>query len=969
MPTSSARLVLPSRLTAALALAFVAGAGPATLTAQTRPPAAAAPADTIPLPEHPRPDFQRAAWVNLNGRWQFAFDRADAGGRAGWYRPGGPMPDAHRVLVPFSWAAPASGVGADSADIGWYARSVIVPAAWAGRRVFLVVGASDWRTSAWLDGDSLGTHQGGYTPFSMELTRRARPGVAQRLVLRVDDTPHPFKLEGKQGYGNVRGPWQTVYLEARGDAPLEWVHFTPDLVNGRVAVEARLLEPAPRALTFSLAFRDTSVRAASRPVARGAQTVRFDLPVPRARLWSPDDPYLYEVTATVGAPGVAEDRVETYFGMRSISVVNLPGTTIPYVALNGRPVYLQLALDQAYHPTGFYTFPTDSVLRDEILRARRIGLTGLREHIKIEAPRKLYWADKLGVLIMADVPNWWGPPDSAAFGEHEVAMRGMIARDYNHPSVFAWIPFNESWGLTTQVAGTGVYLPETQAKVASVQQLAKRLDPTRLVEDQSPCCGRWHTTTDLNSWHEYLPGWQWASYMDRVSDSTFPGSPWHFVGGRRQAGQPMMNSEFGNVWGYEGSTGDVDWSWDYHRAIDAFRRHPKLAGWLYTEHSDVINEWNGYWRFDRSEKETGVGDVSPGMTLRDFHAPLYVAVGDSELARTVQPNERVAVPLYASFLTGTTAYGDSLVLRTELAGWTALGEHKVWHSDVRRVPYRPWMSAPLAPVAVAMPGEPAVAVLSTQLEDAGGTVLHHNFAAYVVEGPAAASATLADGRRVRAASVPAGQLAGGRWSQKQWRVLDGLKVDGAGSGYFEYRIPWPAGLAPSDVAEATFLVEASSKRLLGKDRDTTADGGGDYMRGGGLQDPGKNPNAYPMTGAVRYPSAVAVRVNGDVVERVDLDDDPADSRGVLSWHAQLHDRRLREAGSYGQLVRVALPPDAVARAAREGAVVVRLEVDDALPGGLAIYGRQFGRYPVDPTVLFVLRDAGRGSDRPPRGQR
>ncbi len=659
-------------------------------------------ADTIPLPEHPRPDFQRADWVNLNGRWQFAFDPRDAGVRAGWYRTGGPMPDAHRILVPFSWAAPASGVGGDSANIGWYARNVTVPAAWAsgtaaGGRVFLVVGASDWRTSAWLDGDSLGTHQGGYTPFSMELTRVMRPGTPQRLVLRVDDTPHPFRLDGKQGYGNVRGLWQTAYLEARGAAPLEWVHFTPDVPGGRVTVEAKLLEPAPRPLTFTLTFRDTSVRAVSRPVARGATTVRFDLPVPHARLWSPEDPYLYETTATLGATGLAEDRVETYFGMRSISVVHLPGTTIPYVALNGKPVYLQLALDQAYHPTGYYTFPTDSVLRDEILRARQIGLTGLREHIKIEAPRKLYWADRLGVLIMADVPNWWGPPDSAAFAEHDVAMRGMIARDYNHPSVFSWITFNESWGLTTQVEGKGVYLPATQAKVASVQQLAKRLDPTRLVEDNSPCCGRWHTTTDLNSWHEYLPGWQWQSFLDRVSDSTFAGSPWHFIGGRRQAEQPMMNSEFGNVWGYEGSTGDVDWSWDYHRAVDAFRRHPKVAGWLYTEHSDVINEWNGYWRFDRSPKETGVGALVPGMTLADFHAPLYVAVGDSELARTARPGERVSVPLYASFLTGSTAYGDSLTLRTELSGWTALGEHKVWGTAVRRVPYRAWMSAATRP--------------------------------------------------------------------------------------------------------------------------------------------------------------------------------------------------------------------------------------------------------------------------------
>ncbi len=217
---------------------------------------------------------------------------------------------------------------------------------------------------------------------------------------------------------------------------------------------------------------------------------------------------------------------------------------------------MQLALDQAYHPDGFYTFPTDSALRNEILMARQIGLNGLREHIKIEAPRKLYWADRLGVLIMADVPNWWGPPDSAAFREHETAMRGMIARDYNHPAVFSWVMFNETWGLqtkdSTKDGARERYLPETQRKVASVYRLAKSLDPTRLVEDNSICCGAGHTETDLNSWHEYLPGWRWAGHVARLSDSTFTGSPFHFEKGYTQGHQPMLNSEFGNVWGYNG---------------------------------------------------------------------------------------------------------------------------------------------------------------------------------------------------------------------------------------------------------------------------------------------------------------------------------------------------------------------------------------------------------------------------------
>ena len=180
------------------------------------------------------------------------------------------MPGTREILVPFSWGAPLSGVP-DSADIGWYARSITVPESWRGRRVFLVVGASDWRTTAWLDGRQVGEHQGGYTPFAFELTAHARLGAAQRLVVRVDDTPHPFKLEGKQGYGKARGMWQTVYLEARGSHPLEVVHFTPRADLGGVAVDVRLREPAPSDLTLRLTFTNVGGQpAVTQRIARGA---------------------------------------------------------------------------------------------------------------------------------------------------------------------------------------------------------------------------------------------------------------------------------------------------------------------------------------------------------------------------------------------------------------------------------------------------------------------------------------------------------------------------------------------------------------------------------------------------------------------------------------------------------------------------------------------------------------------------
>jgi hypothetical protein len=185
--------------------------------------------------------------------------------------------------------------------------------------------------------------------------------------------------------------------------------------------------------------------------------------------------------------------------------------------------------------------------------------------------------------------------------------------------------------------------------------------------------------------------------------------------------------------------------------------------------------------------------------------------------------------------------------------------------------------------------------------------------------------------------------------------MDGAKLNGTGSGFFEYRLAWPPDLRAEDVAGATFLAELGAKRLLGKDRVGPDKLEGDFMLGGGTQDPGLNPNAYPMTDTHTHPSAVRVRVNGAAIGTFDLPDDPADHRGLLSWHAQRRDGRLREAGSYGYLVSATVPEAALRAASASGEIVLRLEVDDALPGGLAVYGEGSGRYPVDPTVVFTLR--------------
>ena len=904
--------------------------------------------ESVPLPEHPRPDFERPDWLNLNGPWQLRFDAEDAGFGADWATGETDFP--RTIIVPFPWGSPLSQV-ADEAPIAWYSRSVRVPEAWRGSRVFLVVGACDWKTQAWLDGAPLGTHRGGYTPFEFELTAHMLPGRDQNLVLRVDDAPRPFKLEGKQGYGNARGIWQTVYLEARPQTFLEKVHFLPDIDHGRVTVRAAWNEPAPAGSALRLRFQTGGLTETTAPIAPEARSAQCEVKVPDTRLWSLEDPFLYELEAALLTPS-GEDRVSTYFGMREIGVVNLPGTDFPYIALNHQPVYLRMTLDQSYHPDGFYTFPSDAFMRDEILRSRRIGLNANRFHVKIDVPRKLYWADRLGLLVMADVPNSWGEPEAEMRREVEYALRHMIHRDFNHPSVFAWVPFNETWGLFTRQDQRRVYLPQTQDWVAGIYRLAKELDPTRLVEDNSPC-NLDHVETDINSWHAYLPGYAWREHLDQVVRDTAPGSTWNFIGGRVQSGQPLLNSECGNVWGYEGSTGDCDWSWDYHLMMNEFRRHPEVCGWLYTEHHDVINEWNGYYRYDRSDKFTGLDEIVPGMSLRDLHAPLYIALGD-ELCREVKPGERVSIPVWASFMAERTP-ARQLRLRWMLAGWDTLGARRYHSQSARMIEFEPWFSGEIAPIEVAMPPEPGLAVLSTFLEDETGGALQRNFTTFLVcDGPAPRSETRErDGSVLQLIRFAPDTFAAAEWSSKHWEVLDGLKVNGAGHGWFEYRIPWPEQVDLSRVEGAYLIFEASAKRLHGKDREGLARQEGDFMLGQGTHDPSLNPNAYPMTDTVPFPSAVRVRVAGVAAGVFDLADDPADHRGILSWHSQKRDRRLREAGSHGCLVHATLPRSALESAAAAGQIVVRLEVDEALPGGLALYGERFGRYPLDPTLVFI----------------
>lgn len=903
---------------------------------------------TIPLPEHPRPDFMRADWLNLNGYWNFMFDKQNVGETQKWFE--NPTSFTKQILVPFPWGSKLSEV-ANEADIAWYARKVKIPEAWKNKRIFVVVGASDWTTLGWFAGKPVGSNQGGYTPFEFELTSNVTWGKEQNLVFKVDDSNLPFKLFGKQGYGDAKGFWQTVYLEARGSNYLDLIHFTPDIDNNKVKVELALNQPAGQNTEIKVKFNTGNVSTFTAKISKGEKTSQFEIPIPNEHLWNLDDPFLYETEVTLNDETQAMDQVTTYFGMRKISVTTLPGSDYPYVALNNKPIYLQLTLDQSYHPEGFYTFPSDEFMRNEILLSKQIGLNGNRIHIKVEVPRKLYWADKLGLLIMADVPNSWGEPDAAMQKESEFAMRGMIRRDYNHPAIFSWILYNETWGLFSKRDGKRAYYPDTQAWVTEMYNKAKKLDQSRLIEDNS-ACNNDHVVTDLNSWHSYLPGYEWKKSLDEIVSNTYPGSKWNFIGGNTQGNQPMLNSECGNVWGYEGSTGDVDWSWDYHIMMNEFRMHPKMCGWLYTEHHDVINEWNGYYRFDRSHKYTGIEELMPGMTLNDLHNPYYISTG-SELCKNSMTSEKVTVPVYLSVLNDQLAAGN-LVIHAQLCGWDNLGQFEVYSNYSLNAPYTPWMTKEVGKLYVQMPGKQSVAILRMSLETLSGQVLARNFTTFnVSNGASPRHETIErNGKQITLVRFAPNAFTDSKWSQKQWNVLDGLKVNGAGSGFFEYKVALPANLKADQLSSVRIIAELSSKQLFGKDKEGSHLIDGDYMTGKGTNDPSLNPNSYPMTDEKKFPGRVKIFANYICLGSFYLEDDPADHRGILSWNAQKHDKTLKEAGSYGYLVEANIPTSIIEPGKD---IIIRFEVDAALPSGLAIYGENFGRYPLDPTICFEMK--------------
>ena len=896
----------------------------------------------IARPEYPRPDWQRKEWLNLNGSWDFIFDQEDLGVTEAWYLADGPA-FTRQIQVPFSWVSPLSGIGEDVKGIAWYSKMVRWAPQQKNDRVFLRFGAVDYHCELWVNQIEIGTHQGGYGSFEFDITDAWKPDEDNRIVLRVQDDDDAYQTRGKQGYGELRGIWQTVWLESRPQNYIASARFITHL-DGTIVAEGTIQALHKGKAKLRFAFDGGAVdHSVSIELSEGSNTFLTAFQVESPNLWSPESPYLYEGELELrnDSAEIGEDRVFTYFGIREIGTAKYAGRDYRWITLNGEPVYLNGTLDQSFIPDGFFTFPSEEYIRDEIWRLKRLGLNFVRIHIKPEEPIKLYWADKLGVMVMEDMPCFWGEPDEKAREAYENEAKEIIARDFNHPSIISWVVFNETWGLFTKTEGERKYLPTTQEWVRSIYHWAKKEDPSRLVEDNSPC-NYDHVESDLNTWHFYLNGYDTVrNHVQEVVDKTYPGSSFNYTGGNVQSDAPLMNSECGAVWGIEGSAGDSDIAWHYRYMINEFRRHDKLCGFIFTEFHDVINEFNGYYRMDRQEKDFGYGSFIPGMSLRDLHSPDFIVI-DAAPCRTVNPGASLEVPLLASSYSAQY-HGQPLQLKWELY-YDNLGIKTTAGSGEITVEWNGYGVRPLENLQLTMPSVDAVAVLGVILQTSEGKVITRNFITFDVQSGTANGAYLLEGQW---ASVKPVNYTSAQWDY-EWKALSGHKANGGGSGCFEYEIVLPKNVNNESVSEIELFFEAGSKQVLGKDKEMVGAKPHDisYMHGA-KADPGMNINSYFMTDERNDSSFVDVQVDGEQVCKLYLPDDPADSRGVLSWHYQTDNRKLEEAGSYGYLQHIRIPSRLVARILDKGRFTLRLATPEGEAGGLAIYGRNAGRYPVD----------------------
>ncbi len=914
---------------------LVSAAAILALTATKRVSAASA----VPRAEHPRPDFERPQWLNLNGAWEFCFDAEDAGIGQEWFA-GQAGPFDLKIVVPFPWESELSGVHRrDYRGVGWYRRTFEVPRGWQGRRVALKFCAVDWAATVWLNGERLGQHAGGYAPFEFDITDRVRWDEPNLLVVRAYDVVDRETPTGKQTgwYTPSSGIWQTVYLEATGRTFVEQVRITPHL-DGRADFDVSV---GGEVATTEVVVRSMDRRFPDAKAGAEGGRCTVGVRVPDPKLWTPDHPNLYAALVILKQGGEEVDRVKTYFGLRTVEHGPYAESDFGYVLLNGEPIYLRGALDQSFNPWGIYTAPSDQFLKDDMRLTKEAGFNFLRIHIKVDEPRRLYWADKLGVLLQCDLPSV-SSHSSTAEANWEQTLRDTIARDYSHPAIFSWCDFNEEWGIGRADGDNRAHRVDW---VEAMYRLTRELDATRLCEDNS---GWSHLLTDLNSFHWY--GRDVDGLRRRVKETMeqiAPGSAHNYIAGRTQQGEPYINSEYGYV---SAGAGDGDYSWGLLHATNALRVGEKMVGYIYTELTDIEWEHNGVYNYDRRPKEMGYETWLPGMTTREVFGEDFLVI-DADAVQEAAPGATVAVPLLVSWFSDAKLSGREL--SWSLSYYDRQGHRHTGEQGKLVIPeLRRHRVTPIGELEVTMPEEQGLAWLAVSLRD-GGKLLLANFCHFVVGGGDSPRAEALDGRTLALRFRPE-DYAAQEWSHRseQPQVPPPSKHYGYGRGYVEYRLALPEGMPADAVTSMTIMYEgaarADAERLDWPER--------------------RKPIDYPQTDSRKWPTNVIVSVNDVEVQRVTLPDDPADCRGLLSHHAG------RERGSYGFLERVVVDVSKrpqIGAALRQGTLRLRFEVPGNAkdPGGFALYGEHLGQYPVDPSVILKCDrdlpwDVGWSTDEP-----
>lgn len=576
----------------------------------------------IPRPEHPRPDFVRDTFLNLNGIWQFAFDDADVGLQEGWYRPGYQLD--REIMVPFCYQSEASGIGPTDEihPIMWYRRSFTVPEDMKGKRLLVRFGAVDFEATVYVNGHAIGSHKGGYTPFALDATPFLEEGEND-LCVRVEDRPDPIQPRGKQYwqrglwaclYTASSGIWQTVYLEAVNDLRIEYIHITPDVDRGLASVEVLLNRVPEREVTLSLdvTLAGKKIRKVTASTTNRNVTICVDMDTRETfcpvALWSPDDPALYDVRVQLLDENARLDQVDTYFGMRKIEVRD------GIVYLNNDRLYQRLVLDQGYWPETMITPPSDEAIRVDLEWTKKLGFNGARKHQKIEDPRYYYWADKLGVLVWGEVPSPFAYTGETVRNLTDT-LQEFICRDFNHPCIITWVPLNESWGVPQIVANT-----RQRETATMLYHLTKAADGTRL------CSGNdgWEQAhTDICGLHDYTSRAEMLRkhFADRdfIEQQTCDGRRAYADGYACTGKEAFMVTEYGGIafanigiqgemggmetWGYHGKETDEEAFFErYEACTQAILDIPYCQGYCYTQLTDVMQEINGLLTPDRQPK-------------------------------------------------------------------------------------------------------------------------------------------------------------------------------------------------------------------------------------------------------------------------------------------------------------------------------------------------------------------------------